>query len=116
MQSGWRWCKKCQGLAFSPNQPSVCPAGGGHDHNSSGNYALAVDDPSAQGQSGWRWCKKCQGLAFSLNQPSVCPAGGSHDHSSSGNYTLASPPRTHRLHLPTVPSKLEVAYDIPEIA
>src|SRR5262245_61155348 len=89
MQADWRWCKKCQGLAFSQSQPSVCPAGGSHDHSQSGNYALALDDPSAQGQQGWRWCKKCQGLAFSLSQPSVCPAGGSHDHSQSGNYTLA---------------------------
>jgi hypothetical protein len=88
-QADWRWCNKCQGLTYSLGQPSVCPAGGSHDHRGSGNYALAVDDPSAQGQSDWRWCRKCQGLAFSLNQPSVCPAGGSHDHSGSGNYALA---------------------------
>jgi len=90
MQADWRWCKKCQGLAFSLNQPSVCPAGGSHDHSQSGNYTLPDNDPSAPGQSEWRWCRKCQGLAFSPNQPSVCPAGGSHDHSGSGNYTLAS--------------------------
>jgi peptidoglycan hydrolase-like protein with peptidoglycan-binding domain len=88
-QAGWQWCNKCQGLAFSLNQPSVCPAGGSHDHIGSGNYTLAVEDPSAQGQPDWRWCNKCQGLAFSLSQPSVCPAGGSHDHSQSGNYTLS---------------------------
>ena len=88
MQSEWRWCRKCQGLAFALNQPSVCPGGGTHDYRDSGNYSLVLDDPSASGQSGWRWCRKCQGLAFSLNQPGVCPAGGAHDHSQSGNYTL----------------------------
>ena len=90
MQAEWRWCNKCQGLAFSLNQPSVCPAGGSHDHTGSGNYALAVDDSSAEGQSGWRWCMNCQGLAFAegLVSPSFCPAGGSHDHSASGNYSL----------------------------
>ena len=89
MQSDWRWCSKCQGLAYSRLQPSVCPAGGSHDHSQSANYTLPIDDPSARGQPDWRWCRKCQGLAFSLMQPSVCPAGGSHDHSQSANYTLA---------------------------
>ena len=91
MQSDWRWCNKCQGLAFSLNQLSVCPAGGSHDHTGSGNYALVLDDPSAPGQSGWKWCMNCQGLAFAegLVSPSFCPTGGSHDHSASGNYTLA---------------------------
>jgi hypothetical protein len=90
-QSGWRWCSKCQGLAFSEDlvKPTVCPAGGSHDHSESGNYTLPHNDPSAPGQSDWRWCSKCYGLAFSLNQPSVCPAGGGHNHSASGNYTIA---------------------------
>ena len=87
-QAGWRWCRKCQGLAFAAGTPSVCPVDGAHDHSGSGDYLLVLDDPSAPGQSEWRWCRKCQGLAFGLNQPSVCPAGGAHDHTQSGNYTL----------------------------
>lgn len=90
MQSDWRWCNKCQALAFSLNQPSNCPAGGSHDHTGSGNYTLALDDPSAKGQSGWKWCRNCQALAFAvgLTSPSRCPAGGGHDYSESGDYTL----------------------------
>ena len=136
MQSDWRWCKKCQGLAFSLSHPSVCPAGGSHDYSQSGNYALAHNDPSAQGQSDWRWCRKCQGLAFSLNQPSICPAGGQHDHTGSWNYTLllstdldigesaAKPPMGESLGVAAasilgrlrgpLASKLEVAVDRPE--
>jgi hypothetical protein len=39
-QEGWRWCKKCQVLAFGSNPPGACPAGDAHDHSSSGHYCL----------------------------------------------------------------------------
>ena len=41
-QDNWRWCKKCQVLAFAGN-PNVgnCASGGMHDHTGSGNYVLA---------------------------------------------------------------------------
>jgi len=40
-QDNWRWCHKCQGLAFAGNpSPGACPAGGLHDHAGSGNYSL----------------------------------------------------------------------------
>jgi hypothetical protein len=40
-QENWRWCNKCQGLFFAggPNK-GVCPAGGEHSHDGSGNYRL----------------------------------------------------------------------------
>ena len=42
-QAHWRWCSKCQGLAFAGNGlPGICPAGGHHDHNGSGDYTLAI--------------------------------------------------------------------------
>ncbi len=91
-QDNWRWCNKCQGLAYAGN-PSVgaCPAGGTHDHAGSGNYILVLDSPIPIPftQDNWRWCNKCQGLAYAGN-PSVgaCPAGGTHDHAGSENYTL----------------------------
>ena len=96
-QENWRWCTKCQGLAFAGNPtPGNCPAGGTHEHTGSGNYSLLNDIggllasvPGLSGQDNWRWCTKCQGLAFAGNPtPGPCPAGGSHDHAGSADYTL----------------------------
>jgi hypothetical protein len=91
-QDNWRWCKKCQGLAFAGNpSPGACPAGGTHDHAGSGNYRVIQDPPILPpfSQDDWRWCNKCQGLAFGGNPtPGACPAGGTHDHAGSGNYSL----------------------------
>ena len=45
-QRNWRWCSKCQGLWFagaSANPTGKCPAGGGHTHGGSGDYALFGD-------------------------------------------------------------------------
>jgi subtilase family serine protease len=40
-QANWRWCNKCQGLAFAGSTSlGLCPAGGNHDHTGSGNYVL----------------------------------------------------------------------------
>jgi hypothetical protein len=40
-QENWRWCKKCEVLAFGGTaSPGACAAGGQHDHSSSGNYVL----------------------------------------------------------------------------
>ncbi|MEQ1546062.1 hypothetical protein [Methyloglobulus sp.] len=100
MQEGWRYCNKCQGLFFAPEDANVsnsrCPSGGTHaplTQSGSGNYSLfhnATADPSRQDQ--WRWCNKCQGLFFGpQSEASVCPAGGTHTHpaiSRSGNYGL----------------------------
>jgi hypothetical protein len=88
-QAGWRWCRKCQGLAFAGGAPGPCPAGGNHDHAGSGLYSLFHNAAGAPGQSNWRWCRKCQGLAFGGGAPGTCAAGGTHDHSGSGNYGLA---------------------------
>lgn len=87
-QSNWRWCKKCQGLAFTGSGSGACPAKGVHDHSGSSDYTLALGTPGFPGQNNWRWCKKCQGLAFAGSGPGTCPAGDNHDHSSSGDYIL----------------------------
>lgn len=86
-QSGWRWCNKCQGLWFGPNQASSnCAQGGLHSLTGSGNYSLGL---AGAGQSGWRWCNKCQGLWFGPNQASSnCSQGGQHSLTGSGNYRL----------------------------
>ena len=39
-QDDFRWCKKCQVLAFGGMPPGPCAAGGQHDHTGSGNYML----------------------------------------------------------------------------
>jgi CubicO group peptidase (beta-lactamase class C family) len=41
-QNNWRWCKKCQVLAYAGNPSSVgpCSAGGVHDHAGSNDYVL----------------------------------------------------------------------------
>ena len=89
-QENWRWCTKCQGIAFAGN-PSIgaCAGGGQHDHNGSGNYTLPLG-AGAAGQPNWRWCRKCQCLSFAGNATAgACAAGGQHSHEGSGNYTLA---------------------------
>lgn len=40
-QSGWCWCKSCQGLFFAGAGAGVCPAGGAHDGSGSGTYVLS---------------------------------------------------------------------------
>ena len=89
-QSNWRWCRKCQGLAFGGNPVSVCPKGGTHDLSQSADYILLANVPAPAGhQPNWRWCNRCQGLAFAgANTPGLCPAGGLHDHAGSGDYVL----------------------------
>src|SRR6266480_1354035 len=90
IQDNWRWCKKCQVLAFAGSATlGPCPAGGEHNHSGSGDYALVLNDPAVPGQDNWRWCSKCQALSFAGN-PSLgkCKAGGVHNHTGSGNYVL----------------------------
>ena len=89
-QSNWKWCNKCQGLAFAGNASlGNCPAGQFHDHTGSGNYALALNDAAFPGQDGWKWCNKCQGLCFAGHADlGPCPNGGKHDHIGSGDYRL----------------------------
>ena len=89
-QKDWRYCKKCQGLAFGGGGKGVCSAGGQHDFSSSGDYELtfAHDDTATGVQDNWRYCNKCQGLAFAGTSKGVCSAGGQHEFSSSGDYAL----------------------------
>jgi hypothetical protein len=40
-QANWRWCKNCEGLFFAGHaSKGVCPAGGEHTLDGSGNYHL----------------------------------------------------------------------------
>ena len=43
-QPGWRWCWKCDGLFYGPNQAqSRCPAGGQHEAGSATQYSVLCD-------------------------------------------------------------------------
>lgn len=87
-QKDWRWCRKCQGLAW--NGQARCPAGALHNYAGSMNYRVVRDNPSAPGQKDWKWCQKCSMLSHpgGAEGPQVCPAGGEHDQARSGNYTV----------------------------
>jgi hypothetical protein len=41
-QPHWRWCAKCEALAYwdGSRQPGPCKAGGTHDHSRSGDYSI----------------------------------------------------------------------------
>jgi outer membrane protein OmpA-like peptidoglycan-associated protein len=64
-QSGWRWCSRCQGLFFAGGGSlGVCPTGGAHSLQGSGDYALISEqsgtpaDPLSQireGPQGQSW-------------------------------------------------------------
>lgn len=39
-QSGWRWCRRCNGFWHQPSGPGACVTGQGHTDEGSGLYAL----------------------------------------------------------------------------
>lgn len=88
-QTGWRWCRKCQGFFFGSGA-SRCPAGNAHDSAGSFAYYLWYSDGflDSRMQSGWRWCRKCQSLAYAGGGAGFCPGLGRHDHTGSFNYHL----------------------------
>lgn len=98
VQWNWRWCSKCQVLAFNGSGTlGSCPAGGQHDHAYSGNYCLAaaasVSPPAYQ--LNWWWCVKCQALTFGGAATGPCPAGGQHAHAG-GEYAVLGVPEGER--------------------
>jgi hypothetical protein len=88
LQEGWRWCKRCQGLAHSALGNGVCFDAEAHDYSESGHYLGPLEEGDAAGQEGWRWCKRCQGLAHSALGNGVCFDGEGHDFTESGDYRV----------------------------
>lgn len=90
MQPNWRWCRKCQGLAYAGNGPGWCPGSGRHDHTGSFNYHIWHDRaPGAFEQDNWRWCNKCQALFWGPNQGSSwCGDSDRHYGGASYNYLI----------------------------
>ncbi|MDQ3935194.1 MAG: S8 family serine peptidase [Actinomycetota bacterium] len=92
-QSGWRYCRKCAALHFSPAQAAagVCPADGEkHDPSASGNYRLVRNPGRAFGDPAWRRCGDCQCLYRAGAAANVCPVHGtSHVAVAGSKYSLA---------------------------
>jgi hypothetical protein len=92
-QAGWKWCRKCTGLFYGPQQASSrCPADQlAHDGSISWDYSLFHTQPQFSGQVGWKWCRKCTGLFYGPQQASSrCPVSGQHDGAASWTYHLPS--------------------------
>ena len=93
-QDGWRGCVKCGGLYLSYwGVANICPAGGNHVFNESGDYVLPNNAANPPGQPGWRQCHKCAGLFYSLNPGSKCPVTtptSAHDSTGSGGYSVVN--------------------------
>ncbi|HEX3469537.1 MAG TPA: hypothetical protein VHT05_15755 [Candidatus Elarobacter sp.] len=92
-QAGWRWCSKCEGMFYAHASAGmgVCPAGGAHVQNGSGQYvAMVGEDVAGKQQGGWRWCSKCEGMFYGRASAGkgVCPAGGAHTDAGSGHYAV----------------------------
>src|SRR5262249_43102376 len=89
-QNNWRWCSRCQGLAFAGYSAGACPAGGGHDFSRSVDYTLIMGTTTFAGQNQWRCCRNCHGLVYAgSSSRGVCPGPSrSHDTSGSADYTL----------------------------
>lgn len=96
-QDAWRWCLRCQGMAFSGNSAGNCYDGSAHDFEGSVDYLLPLEQIPAGAQSDWRWCWRCQLLFYAGFGDGICWDGGQHDGGQSGAYAvrltnLAHPP------------------------
>jgi len=65
-QSGWRLCRRCEGMFFAGNKTlGVCPRDGAeHDGSESGGYILHFIGDLPRGQSGWRWSSRSGSYAI----------------------------------------------------
>jgi hypothetical protein len=90
LQFLWRWCRRCQAVAYTGNgRIGWCPAGGQHNHAGSLNYGMYHDYPPVAGQPDWAWCHKCESLFYGPHQSSSsCPQSGRHQVSVTFNYTV----------------------------
>src|SRR6266536_2404338 len=81
METGWRWCQKCDGLFFGLRAvQGACPRGGQHDGSKSLAYDMARLGVTGI-ETSWKWCAKCEGLFYSGNpeDQGACTTGGKHD-------------------------------------
>lgn len=95
-QANWRWCSRCSGLFYGPNQStSVCPGAAHHEFGSNWNYIVLYDEPAGttNPQPNWFWCGQCQGLfnaAAGLTFGGICPTAGHPEHRAGrGSYSYS---------------------------
>lgn len=94
-QSGWRWCSRCSGLFYGPQQAqSICPGAAHHNLGSNWIYSVPYNEPggTTDPQPGWFWCTQCKGLFHggSLTFGGRCPLSpsASHQAGSSFHYSM----------------------------
>ena len=94
IQTGWRWCSRCQVLVYGGYGNGVCFDDEAHYLNDSGPYVLTYDETPEGTQDGWRWCGRCQALAYGGGGDGVCHDGAPHDLEGSAAYSVpfGSPP------------------------
>lgn len=85
LQEDWRWCNRCQGLAFKGFGDGICFDEGPHYLAGSATYAVGFDEAPNDAQEGWIWCSRCQGLVFGENG-GTCFNGEPHVLSDSRPY------------------------------
>jgi hypothetical protein len=94
VQSNWRWCSSCAGLAYGGASNNVGCFGNntsnGHTLNGPLNYMVKTNHDGGAGQSGWRWCHKCNLMNFGNGYDSfMCPTDSQHhDNSQSAIYVV----------------------------
>jgi hypothetical protein len=88
----WRWCSRCQGLAYGGSDlVGTCFDAGPHDFSDSNLYGVPVDYPPDGGQPGWKRCTLCAKLVLPAEDDStgLCVGGISHNFAESPAVTMA---------------------------
>ena len=101
IESGWRWCTKCQGLYLFKDKRGICPVRpanspgmptmviGPHSDANSGHYSLYHARASGCVQKGWGRCSKCHGLFFAQDgRKGRCPASSTGHESTGAMYQI----------------------------
>jgi len=97
-QEGWRYCSRCQRLAFGGGR---CHDGEPHYFGDSGAYRLkhsftlvaekfpGMGDQPPGTQLKWRLCTRCSGLAYiGFGRTGTCWDGADHDLTGSAGYAV----------------------------
>jgi hypothetical protein len=92
VQTGWRWCSRCQGLVFSGFSSGICWDEAPHELGGSGSYSVPYGETPPGAQDLWRWCSRCQGLVFSGFNEGICSNGAPHELGGSVSYSVPYEP------------------------
>ena len=87
-QTGWRWCGRCNNLAYGGFGDGVCFDGA--PHNFAGSFAYVVPVNGVPGEAAvdwvWKWCNRCQVLFNVEFGAGLCFDGAQHSHAGSSDY------------------------------